>query len=192
MRRLAPACLLAALALPAAAPAQEFRCPPAGLVALLSDGHTLRQDGADPADPLVCLRRSERPGEADKAERLLANALPEGEPAERAARRAALASLLPWRAGAEAQLTLPNADGPPVTVAFKVVSIAPRRLPAGEFTVVSLQETRRNGVATIVSLHGLDAATGAYLSFWGEFQMGGMFTRAIPSEAVRVTPATGR
>ncbi len=181
---------LLTLALPAAA--QEFRCPPAGQVVELSDGRILRQDGADPADPLVCLRRSQRRDAAPEAERLFLNALEEGGPATRAARRAAIASLLPFRPGAEARYTAIHADGSTQNVVFRVHEIAQKTLPAGSFTVVSLLQEASLPAGKVVAMHGLDAATGTYLSLWGEFQMGGMHTRAIPAEASRITPAAGQ
>lgn len=186
-----PALLLLALAAAPAA-AQEFRCPPAGQVVTLSDGRTLRQDGADPADPLVCLRRTQRPGDPDKAERLFLNALVEQDPGTREARRAAIATLLPFRPGATAQFKEDLPDGGSRTITFTVREIGPKTLPAGSFTVVTLQEEMTIPVGKVVSLHGLDQATGAYLSLWAEVQMGGMFARGIPAEAIAVTPAAGR
>jgi hypothetical protein len=73
-----------------------------------------------------------------------------------------------------------------------VHEIGPKTLPAGSFTVVGLLEETAMPAGKIVGLHGIDAATGTYLSFWGEFQMGGMFTRAIESQATAITPAAGR
>ncbi len=189
--RLLPALLLAALAT-APASAQEFRCPPAGQAVALSDGRTLLQQGADPADPLLCLRQSTRRGDTPTQERLWLNALPEGEPEQRAARRAAIAGLLPFRPGATAQTAEPRPNGETRTTTFTVRDIGPKTLPAGSFTVVTLLEETSFPAGKIVALHGLDAATGTYLSFWGEFQMGGMHTRAIESQATAVTPAAGR
>jgi hypothetical protein len=65
-------------------------------------------------------------------------------------------------------------------------------LPAGSVTVDTLLEETSFPAGKIVGLHGLDLATGTYLSFWGEFQMGGMHTRAIESQATAITPAAGR
>jgi hypothetical protein len=183
------------LAVPLAGPAAAqpgFSCPPAGQVVALSDGRTLLQQGAERFEPLLCLRQTTRRGDAPVQERFWLNAIQEGEPEQRDARRAAATSLLPFRPGAEASFTAPRADGQQSTITFRVQEIGEKALPAGRFTVLSLLEETSFPAGKIVGLHGLDLTTGTYLSFWGEFQMGGMHTRAIESQATAITPAAGR
>ena len=186
---------LLAPVLPWAGPAAAqpgFACPPAGQEVRLSDGRVILQQGAERSEPLLCLRQITRRGDAPVQERLWLNAIPEGEPEQRDARRAAATALLPFRPGATASFTVPRSDGTQATITFRVQEIGPKTLPAGSFTVVSLLEETAMPAGKIVGLHGIDAATGTYLSFWGEFQMGGMFTRAIESQATAITPAAGR
>lgn len=187
---LAPLLVLAITGPAAAQPG--FTCPPAGQQVQLSDGRVLLQQGAERFEPLLCLRQITRRGDAPVQERLWLNAIPEGEPEQRDARRAAATALLPFRPGAEARFTVPRPEGQQATITFRVQEIGPKTLPAGSFTVVSLLEETTLPAGKIVGLHGLDAATGTYLSFWGEFQMGGMHTRAIESQATAITPAAGR
>jgi hypothetical protein len=188
--RLVALCVAVLLASPATA--QDFACPPAGQMVALSDGRTLLQQGADRFEPLLCLRQTTRRGDAPVQERFWLNAIQEGEPEQRDARRAAMAGLLPFRAGATTQFTETRPTGEARTTTFTVREIGPKTLPAGSFTVVTLLEETSFPAGKIVGLHGLDAATGTYLSFWGEFQMGGMHTRAIESQATAITPAAGR
>jgi hypothetical protein len=192
--RMRPLAALAFLLLPLASHAQApgFSCPPAGLEVRLSDGRIILQQGAERLEPLLCLRQTTRPDLAPVQERYWLNAIQEGEPDQRDARRAAVASLLPFRQGAEARFNATRTDGQAIAVTFRVQDIAEKTLPAGRFTVLSLLEESSFPAGKIVGLHGLDLATGTYLSFWGEFQMGGMHTRAIESQATAITPAAAR
>lgn len=140
-----------ALAAPAfAQPQVPFRCPSVGTVAEFSTGVKLTSQGADPADPVVCLLRIESPTGTREARLLYAFwTLPLPHRGAEPAARAGFAALFPATIGKSTtyELFLPRESGgdDPYRETWRVLRIEPVTVRAGSFTAMVMERVQEGG-----------------------------------------------
>ncbi len=173
-------------------PDVPFHCPAAGVVVQDDAGGTRRYQGADPADPLVCLVRYTPRGRSELSLRLLGGIFAQGDGARGEARRAAAAALLPWRVGTVVKFSTPGQDGLLDDIEWEVAALTQVNVPAGDFQTLTILERARtrgpDGAPAQGSfIHRIDAATGVFLAYAGEIQHAGRSTRAVAMTARSIT-----
>lgn len=196
-RRALCGAILLALLLPGCKTAQtlgekpwDFTCPADGTAVTYDDGRRLSFSGADPADPKVCLARTD----AGQQVRLIWGMVEEGA-SEGRGHAAPMTPLFPAKTGGNVSYTADlSSPGSGIQYRFdtrwRVVGFEQVEVPAGKFNAVvferSVQGTGSNAGQSFKLTYWVDGNSGAVVKRTVELGRGGS-TLLRPFQAVKLS-----